>query len=86
MPYWVYVIRNWSGQLYVGVTFDVSERLEDHNTGRSRWTKGRGPWELIWKREMESLGDARRFELRLKRQGRGQGFYKLTGISHPSRS
>jgi hypothetical protein len=40
----------------------------------SHWTKGRGSWGTAWQSEALSLTDARKFENRLKRQGRGKGF------------
>ncbi len=74
-PYSVYVLWSPIGErFYTGVTDDVARRLSDHNTGVSRWTKRyAGSWELVWQRECPSLGDARRFENRLKRQRGGAG-------------
>ena len=40
----------------------------------------RGPWTLAWQSANLSLGDARNLENRLKRQGRGKGFYSITGL------
>jgi putative endonuclease len=59
---------------------DVPKRLEQHNSGKSRWTKERGPWELVWQSQLLVLGEARKLENRLKRQGRGSGFYSITGL------
>ena len=30
--YWVYVLRNATGRFYVGITADISKRLEQHTT------------------------------------------------------
>ena len=80
--YWCYVIYSATRlQYYVGVTDDVTRRVQDHNNGISKWTKDKGPWILEWSREFISLGDARKFENRLKRQKGGAGFYQLTGIA-----
>ena len=78
--YRVYILRNCEGRLYVGLADDVPRRIEQHNTGQSRWTKGRGPWTTIWQSEELSLTHARKLESRLKRQGRGKGFYSITGL------
>ena len=78
--YYVYVLQNLEGKFYIGITDDVNRRIEDHNDGRSRWTKSRGPWALVWQSQNLSLGDARKLENLLKRQKGGSGFYRITGI------
>jgi putative endonuclease len=79
--YRVYVLRNPEGRFYIGITGDISRRVEQHNSGKSRWTKAKGPWKLVWQSEEFSLGDARKLENLLKRQKRGSGLYRLTGLS-----
>jgi len=76
----VYVLQNPEGKFYVGLSDDIARRVEQHNTGESRWTKGRAPWRLVWQSEELTLTDARKLENRLKRQGRGKGFYTITGL------
>jgi len=83
---WVYVIQNAEGRLYIGMTTDLQQRLIDHNSGISRWTKYRGPWKLIWSQECATIGEARKLENKLKRQGRGSGFYRMIGLTPPSGS
>ncbi len=78
--YRVYILQNCEGKFYVGLSDDVAHRIEQHNAGESRWTKGRGPWSVAWQSGMLSLSDARKLENRLKRQGRGKGFYSITGL------
>ena len=78
--YRVYVLQNREGRFYVGLTNDVARRLQQHNSGESRWTKGRGPWSALWQSQELSLSKARKLENRLKRQGRGKGFYTVTGL------
>jgi putative endonuclease len=80
---WVYVVQNAEGRFYIGMTTDLNRRLRDHNSGVSRWTKLRGPWTLIWNQECASIGDARKLENKLKRQGRGSGFYRMIGLPPP---
>jgi putative endonuclease len=79
--YRVYVLQNSEGRFYIGVTADVIARLAQHNSGQSRWTKGKGPWILAWESELLTLSTARKLENRLKRQGRGSGFYSITALS-----
>jgi putative endonuclease len=80
VAYRVYVIRNREGKFYIGLSDDVARRVQQHNAGQSRWTKGRGPWTIVWQSEESSVTDARKLENRLKRQGRGKGFYAITGL------
>ena len=80
MPYRVYVIQNREGKFYIGLSDDVNRRVQQHNVGVSKWTRGKGPWTLIWQSEVLSVSDARKLENRLKRQGRGKGFYSITGL------
>lgn len=46
-PFHVYVLRNPQGRLYIGLSYDPDARLAQHNEGRSRWTRNRGPWSPI---------------------------------------
>jgi len=78
--YRVYVIENSECRRYIGLSEDVEHRLEDHNSGISKWTRYRGPWTLIWTSEAMSLSDARKLENKLKRQKGGSGFYAITGL------
>src|SRR6056297_1759840 len=82
-PYYCYVL--WSedaSKFYIGITEDVRKRLDDHNSGISKWTKRHaGSWVLVWQQRFESLGEARKLENRLKRQKTGRGFWTLTGLA-----
>ena len=85
MSYYCYILKSQtSGKHYIGVTEDVARRLEQHNNGLSKWTKGKGPWELLWQCRFHTLSEARKFENLLKRQKGGFGFYRLTGLKKGS--
>ena len=86
MAYRVYVLQNREGQLYIGVSEDVARRVEQHNTGQSRWTKERGPWTIVWQSGELSLSEARKLENRLKRQKGGHGLFHLVGVRRSSGS
>ena len=77
--YQVYVIQNHEGRYYIGLSEDIAKRLEDHNTGISRWTRFRGPWKLVWTSAEMTLTEARKLENVLKTQKGGDGFYQMTG-------
>ncbi len=78
--YCVYVLQNREGKFYIGLTDDLARRVDQHNSGASKWTKGKGPSVLRWQSENLSRSDARRLENALKRQKRGTGFYNMTGL------
>lgn len=67
----VYVLRSSStGRLYIGQTGNLERRLLEHQNGLARYTRGRGPWELILTEEFPSRSEAMGCELALKS---GQG-------------
>jgi len=84
--YRVYVLENREGRFYIGLSDDVARRVEQHNSGESCWTKGRGPWMIIWQSEKLSLSEARKLENRLKRQKGGHGLFHLMGVRRSSGS
>ncbi|HTR42549.1 MAG TPA: GIY-YIG nuclease family protein [Pseudomonadales bacterium] len=79
--YQVYVLRNGKGQFYIGLSENVSVRVQQHNSAISKWTRNRGPWALIWASSQMPLSEARKLEILLKRQKGGAGFYALTGLT-----
>ena len=84
--YRVYVLRNLSGRLYIGLTDDLERRLADHNAGKSKWTAKHGPWDRVWQSGPMTLTEARKLENRLKRHRGGIGFYTFTGLQRSSGS
>jgi putative endonuclease len=81
--YRVYILENPGRKFYIGISENLAVRIRQHNAGESRWPKGKGPWELVWQSELLSLSQARKLEIRLKRQGRGKGFYSMTRLVRP---
>ncbi len=69
--FFVYVLRNEGGTLYTGIAKDVDTRLAQHNTNTgARFTRGRGPWEVVHMEGPLAHGDALRREAALKRDRR----------------
>jgi putative endonuclease len=73
----VYILRSQSDPLrhYVGVTSDVENRLEWHNTGPSGQTVQHRPWSVVVSLEFADEQTAARFERYLK-SGSGRAFAK----------
>ena len=68
MRYFVYVIQSQKdGGYYVGSSHDPRLRLEHHNDGWTRSTKGRGPWKIVLIEEYESKSQALQRERKIKR-------------------
>jgi putative endonuclease len=61
--------------MYIGSTLDFEKRLEEHNSGKVRSTKGRRPFRLIHKEECDTITQARRRENFLK-TGHGRQWLK----------
>lgn len=73
---YVYVLRSeTSGMLYTGCTSDLRKRLAEHNNGKSTYTKGRGPFELIYYEAYRDRKDAFAREKHLK-SGPGKNYLK----------
>jgi len=80
-PYFVYVLWSETGRrFYIGITEDVHYRLEQHNSGQSRWTARYAPWLVVFEKRCPDYTSARKLENELKRQKGGVGFYALTGL------
>ncbi len=59
MIYYAYILKsNYDGTYYYGSSSDVISRLKAHNKGKSRYTKGRRPWELHYKEEFKTRTEA----------------------------
>jgi len=68
----VYLLRCGDGTLYCGIALDVEQRLEAHRTGKgARYTRGRGPLELVYTEACGDRSAALRRERALKALGRG---------------
>ncbi|MDA2914200.1 GIY-YIG nuclease family protein [Acidobacteriia bacterium AH_259_A11_L15] len=74
----LYVLRSeLTGKRYVGSTSNVASRLEQHNRGKVRATKGGRPWKLVYVEQFNTDRAARRREVSLKG---GQGRAELDRI------
>lgn len=66
--YWyVYVARCADGSLYCGIARDVPARIAAHDAGTgARYTRGRGPLEVLLTRRCATKGTALRVEYAFK--------------------
>ena len=74
--FYVYVIQSRkNNKWYTGKTNDLRKRFKQHNEGKSTWTKGRGPWDLIYYEACLNEEDAQTREKYLK-TGMGKRYLK----------
>ncbi|MEK7649844.1 MAG: GIY-YIG nuclease family protein [Patescibacteria group bacterium] len=85
--WYIYLLRskkskNW----YTGCTSDLRKRFNEHNSGQTRSTKGRGPFELLYYEASLNKDDAFAREKYLKSgmgkrylKNRLKRFFSLTG-------
>ena len=76
------ITKEWDKlvQFYKGETEDVLERLETHNNDGSDYTKGKGPWKLVYTETLENRTLALKREKAIKRLNR-RSLLKLIGLS-----
>ena len=68
MPWYVYILRCGDGTLYTGVTSDIPRRLAAHRAGKgAKYTRGRGPLELVYQEKLPDKSAALRREYQIKR-------------------
>lgn len=76
MFYYTYILKSKKdNKLYTGYTNDLRKRLLQHNTGKSTYTKGRGPFDVIYYEACLLEDKARSRELYLK-TGMGKRYLK----------
>jgi putative endonuclease len=59
--FWVYILQNPSGRLYIGSSNNLQRRLQEHNDsqrGNPTFTHKNGPWQLIWSEKRPSRSSA----------------------------
>ena len=72
----VYVLKSVDHyRFYVGMTADIERRIKEHNSGKTKSTKGYRPWELVFKESYQTTTEARKREKYLK-SGVGKEYIK----------
>ncbi len=63
----LYMLRCGDGSLYTGIAVDVEARLEAHRAGKgAKYTRGRGPLEVVYTEDCGSHSDALKREWAIK--------------------
>lgn len=67
----LYMLLCGDGSLYTGITTDVDRRLEEHRSGKgAKYTRGRGPLELVYCEDCGDKSAALKRELEIKAMSR----------------
>lgn len=63
----VYILRCGDGSLYTGISTDVQRRLAEHRSGKgAKYTRSRGPLELVYQEQCPDKSTALKRELEIK--------------------
>ena len=63
-----YILKCNDNSLYTGWTNDITHRLKMHNEGKgAKYTRGRGPVELVYLEDFETKQEAMSREAKIKR-------------------
>ena len=66
---WVYILKGSTGRHYIGSAIDLDARFAQHLRGHTATTKRLGnKLEIVAKKEVPSLGEARKLERTLKKK------------------
>ena len=69
--YFIYILRCEDNSLYTGITTDVEKRLAAHRAGKgAKYTRGRGPLELVYREELPDHSAALKREYEIKSMSR----------------
>ena len=68
---YTYILRCKDDSLYTGWTNNLEKRIQNHNAGKgAKYTRGRGPVELVYLEEFETKQEAMSREAKIKRLSR----------------
>ena len=81
MRWVVYILRCADDTLYTGITNDVDRRMAEHEAGQgARYTRGRGPFQLVYNEICKDRGSASRREIEIKSLSRDEKLGLVSGI------
>lgn len=73
MAWTVYILQCADRTLYTGITNDLEQRLLAHASGKgAKYTRGRGPYEVVHTEQHATKSDALKRELAIKQLSREQ--------------
>ena len=83
-PWFIYILECCDGSYYTGITNNIEERVNEHNSGKgAKYTSVRRPVKLIYKEEYEDKFRARNREVELKGWSRVKKEKLIGGFLRP---
>ena len=71
--WYVYILLCRDGTLYTGITNDIKKRMLAHEKGKgAKYTKGRGPFKLVYENTFNNQSTAMKEENRIKKLSKVQ--------------
>ena len=68
MSWFLYIVQCRDGQLYTGITTDISRRIKEHNSRKGAfYTQNKTPVKLVYHEAMANQSEARKREAAIKR-------------------
>jgi len=74
VAWFVYIVTNSEALLYTGITTEPERRLREHNgtTKGARYTRGKGPWRIVYLEPVPDRIAALKREYAIKQLRRAQ--------------
>ena len=64
----VYILKCSDNTYYTGISNDIKRRIQQHETNKgAKYTKGRGPFSLVYQSNCKDRGEASRKECSIKK-------------------
>lgn len=73
--FYIYILKNKDGKIYIGQTNNLMDRLNRHNLGLTKSTKFGLPWKIMYSENFETRSEAMKREKDLK-GGQGREWIK----------
>jgi len=67
VQFFIYVLQNQEGRLYIGLTTDLQRHIQQHQQEEGGWTRGKGHWKLVYHETFSDRAEAMKRERNLKR-------------------
>ncbi len=86
MSWTVYILECSDRTLYTGISPNVEQRIANHEKGKgARYTKGRGPFLLVYSEQKETKGEALKREGEIKSLKRKEKLQLISESPKPKR-
>ena len=81
--FYTYVLQSQQDfTFYIGHSSNLTKRVIDHNSGKSRYTRRKMPWNLIYRKSFLTKSEAIKHEIFLKSLKGGVQFYDIVGLKN----